>query len=641
MRLVRGLTGTLAACAVAGLASIAPVAAQSPDTWALCASRDVRLADQAIAACSDIIASSDNDPAAAATAHGYRGIALQRRAGNLQDEEGLRDLEQAVSSGLDTAVLYVFRAQLHLARQDLDRAIVASDEAIRRDPQNALAFAVRGAVANFKRDYDGAVAHYGDAIRIDPAYAVAFISRARAYIGRRDLNHAITDLDQVLKLDSTSRIAAAAFADRAGTRHDLRDFAGVLADVDEVLKHDSSDERVRASALVTRARTFIAQADSRRAIADLDDALQLDKTPRARAYAFAIRARARHDMADFAGAIADSDAALKLNPSDEHARQFRTFVAGALVRSARAHVGRADWRRVAADLDPVLQQDASLQSAPSQSALWAFTARATTRYHLSDFAGAIADSNEALKLDPRNAQALRIRAFAQAGQGTASSTDGAGSLPDALMIYVARGRAGACGENCEEWIAVEGTVDQEGPRRVIAALDRLGARKLPVVLNFRGPSNVYAAMSIGKLLRERGFAATVGQTLVDDCEDPLEAHCMALKRAGKPLRAGLVPSPTCGVACVLGLAGAVRRTLPQTTAVVIGGMAVGNRIGLQAAEPSREGRHVQTRDLVKVHLTKMGVDPKVADMMEEHDASKRTTELSREDVVRLRIVTAQ
>ena len=63
---------------------------------------------------------------------------------------------------------------------------------------------------------------------------------------------------------------------------------------------------------------------------------------------------------------------------------------------------------------------------------YAFTTRATARYQMSDFAGAIADCDAALKLDPRDEQALRIRAFAHAGQGTASSTGGAGSMPDAL-----------------------------------------------------------------------------------------------------------------------------------------------------------------------------------------------------------------
>jgi hypothetical protein len=37
----------------------------------------------------------------------------------------------------------------------------------------------------------------------------------------------------------------------------------------------------------------------------------------------------------------------------------------------------------------------------------------------------------------------------------------------------------------------------------------------------------------------------------------------------------------------------------------------------------------------------MGVDPQVADMVEEHYNSPRATELSREDIARLRIVTTQ
>jgi hypothetical protein len=204
-----------------------------------------------------------------------------------------------------------------------------------------------------------------------------------------------------------------------------------------------------------------------------------------------------------------------------------------------------------------------------------------------------------------------------------------------------RGPAGACGEKCEEWIAGEGPIDWLGPQRLIAVLDRVGARKLPVVLNFRGASSLHAAMSIGKILRERGFDATVGQTLVDECPDPLEAGCMALKRAGKPLQATLAPSTACGIACVLSLAGGVRRTVPDSAGVAIEGMWVPNRIGLHAIPLFREGRHIRYRDLIKVHLTQMGVDPQVADMMEDNYDSLRTTELSREDLVRLRIVTAQ
>jgi Tfp pilus assembly protein PilF len=478
------LIRTLAICVAACLSGIANGAAESSSaSMTLCASRDLKLADQAIAACTAIIAASEKNSEAAATAHGYRGIALRRRGSAGDAEQGLRDLETAVGAGLDTAIAYVFRGHMHLARREPDIAIAACNEAIRLDPQLAAAFALRGAAFAAKQDFARAAGDYSEAIRIDPSYAAA---------------------------------------------------AG-------------------AGATAGRATAESAPADWSSAPAEPDRAPQVDATSRVEA---AILAR-----------------------------------------------------------------------------------RATTRYQKSDYAGAIADCEEALKLDPRNEQALRIRTAAHAAQGTASSTTGFGSMPDVLMVYVARGPVGACGEKCDEWLAVEGTVDREGPRRFTAALDRLGTRKIPVVLNFRGSSGLTNAMSIGRLLRERGFEATVGQTLVDGCEDPLAASCIALKRSGKPVQARLVPSKVCDIACVLGLAGGVRRTVPDATTVVITGMWIPNRIGVEAVAPFREGRHAHFHDLIKVHLTLMGVDPQVADMMEERYASGRRIGLSREDIARLHIVT--
>ena len=149
MPLGYGLIRTLATCAAAWVSCVAAATAQPPESWTLCSSRDMRLADQAIDACSAIISSSDNDSGAAAAAHGYRGVALLRRsaATGPDRESGLGDLEAAVSSGMNTAMAYVFRCHLHLTKQNPDLAIADCDEAIRRDPQIALAFAVRGAAS--------------------------------------------------------------------------------------------------------------------------------------------------------------------------------------------------------------------------------------------------------------------------------------------------------------------------------------------------------------------------------------------------------------------------------------------------------------------------------------------------------------
>src|SRR5882724_1302792 len=108
-RLIRTLAICMAACVSCIAAAAAESSAPPPASMTLCASRDIRQVDQVIEACTAIIAASEKGSEATATAYGYRGIALRRRAGSPQVfEQGLRDLETAVGAGLDTAIAYVF-----------------------------------------------------------------------------------------------------------------------------------------------------------------------------------------------------------------------------------------------------------------------------------------------------------------------------------------------------------------------------------------------------------------------------------------------------------------------------------------------------------------------------------------------------
>jgi hypothetical protein len=227
------------------------------------------------------------------------------------------------------------------------------------------------------------------------------------------------------------------------------------------------------------------------------------------------------------------------------------------------------------------------------------------------------------------------------GGDTRAVVGGVTSLPDAMLIYVARGAAGSCGENCAEWIAAEGTIYWDSFKRMIAALDRLGGRSLPVFLNVRGRSDLRAAVSLGKILRERGIEVGVGQTLVEPCSKLSAADCAALKRAGEPLNASQSAVEICDIACVLVLAGGVRRTMPEATKVVVQGTEVGHRLGLNVAEEIREGVHGRNYEQTKLYLTQMGVDPELAEIIDKNYGTSRNTVLSRADVVRLRIVTSR
>ncbi len=191
--------------------------------------------------------------------------------------------------------------------------------------------------------------------------------------------------------------------------------------------------------------------------------------------------------------------------------------------------------------------------------------------------------------------ALVAAGFAQAQTPQRPPVGGIGSPPDAMIFYVARGAAGACGPDCSEWIAAEGTVQWDTHKRLLAILDRQAGRKLPVVIHCWGESNLNVATSLGRILRERGIDTTAGSTEVEACDGKPEADCFALKRPGGPLDAKVnSPDAPCDLACVLMLAGGVHRSLPAGTRMILSGMSIRNRLAPNVSDERREGL---TRDL--------------------------------------------
>src|SRR5260370_10178574 len=154
--------------------------------------------------------------------------------------------------------------------------------------------------------------------------------------------------------------------------------------------------------------------------------------------------------------------------------------------------------------------------------------------------------------------------FALAQDPHRPAVGGIGSPTDAMIFYVARGAAGACGPGCSEWIAAEGTVQWDTHKRMINILDRQNGLKLPVVVHSWGESNLNVATSLGRILRGRGIDTIAGPTGVEACHGKPEAECFALKRPGGPLEARMnAPDAVpCDLACVLILAGGVHPPLP-------------------------------------------------------------------------------
>ena len=210
-------------------------------------------------------------------------------------------------------------------------------------------------------------------------------------------------------------------------------------------------------------------------------------------------------------------------------------------------------------------------------------------------------------------------ASAMGQTATRPPVGGVASLPDAMIFYVAHGPLGACGPGCSDWIAAEGTVQWDTHKRLIAILDRQAGRKLPLVIHAWGEANLNVAVSLGRILHDRGFDTTEGSTEVAAC-------------AGK--------APRCDIACVLILAGGIHRSLPAGTRMILTGMTIKNRLAPNVSEERREGLTTLYGEQFRVYLREMGLDTELLDNVAHNAAQQHATEVPVSDWTRLHIVTS-
>jgi hypothetical protein len=117
--------------------------------------------------------------------------------------------------------------------------------------------------------------------------------------------------------------------------------------------------------------------------------------------------------------------------------------------------------------------------------------------------------------------------------GLASATVPAAAAPQAsdtslvqrqpMIFFVAKGEPNACGPGCSEWIAAEGAIDSDAPKRLRTFLTSLADRKLPIF--FHSPGGLRpAALEIGRLLRGREMTAGVSRTIETELHNIARCH---------------------------------------------------------------------------------------------------------------------
>ena len=193
------------------------------------------------------------------------------------------------------------------------------------------------------------------------------------------------------------------------------------------------------------------------------------------------------------------------------------------------------------------------------------------------FVGHAREGGKATAIDPRPDR----RRLDRGAAGLAAAEPPPENPWPPIVFYVAKGEPDACGAGCREWIAAEGTIDQDAPTRLRSLLNRLGQRKLPIYFHSPGGS-VEGGLAIGRLMRERRMTAGVGRTIPLGC-DPLQEHeaaCDSLKRAGRELMAELRTARTlCNSSCVYALIGAAVREVGAGARIGVHEIALGRDDG--------------------------------------------------------------
>jgi tetratricopeptide (TPR) repeat protein len=144
---------------------------------------------------------------------------------------------------------------------------------VKEEPRNANPEAARalerGNAALNKGDLDKALREYSEAIRLQPDCALAWCKRGQIHMNRREYPKAIADCDQALKFEPRM---IEALACRAGSQLDGGDHEGAIASSTQALKLNGKEPYF----YYIRGTAQIHKGGLDRAIDDLSEAIRLD-----------------------------------------------------------------------------------------------------------------------------------------------------------------------------------------------------------------------------------------------------------------------------------------------------------------------------------------------------------------------------
>ncbi len=340
----------------------------------------------------------------------------------LTNTHAISRADESIRSDPKDATAYFNRAQAQANLGNIEAAIADYTEAIALEPFNAEPYHARGWLYFTRDEHEKAVADFDEVIQRQPENADAFKRRALANSLLNRQEAALADYDEAIRLDPND---FRSFNNRGNLHHDCGEFAKAAADYTSALELNPDD----AGAFQNRGNTYRAAGQYQKAIADYDEVLRLD--PSRAGSAHQLRGICYANLGKYDRAIADFDKWIEHEP--ENARAFH----------CRGEVWRlkGDLDKAIADFDEACALAMAAMPGPGITAAWPVRPRTnwivrgltTSRAQLShrsclypgafhqrgriltrkgEYLRAVADYDQALRLEPDHAQVYFDRAVA-------------------------------------------------------------------------------------------------------------------------------------------------------------------------------------------------------------------------------------
>jgi tetratricopeptide (TPR) repeat protein len=218
-----------------------------------------------------------------------------------------------------------------------DRSINDFSQAIRIERNNAKAYYQRGSAYFIKGDYNKAQADYYQAVKINPNYATAYNRIGLVFNHTGEYDKAIVELTKAIKLDPNLPLV---WNNRGVAYYNKGNNDRAIADLTQAIKLDPN----YAAAYCNRANAYSNKKDTDRAIADMNQAIKLDPNF---AVLYINRGIIYFNKGDFDKAIVDLSRGLELDSTQVIVYSFRGV----------SYYQQGDYNKAVSDLEKALKNN--------------------------------------------------------------------------------------------------------------------------------------------------------------------------------------------------------------------------------------------------------------------------------------------